>query len=225
MRYSTTDAVASCLLACLLLISPIVAVVDDKMDSSQLAMDFSAFNPILPISIEGIPARNHVESNSKLGLRRGPDETANSTVPAASSFSDEFAIPFQLIWNMAFTNETEVREPTQEEYEGLMSATLHWLLASIDETYDEDQTSNKFALNRVQFTHYGSSFEAEQDYPSTFGLEVSVVFNANNWFDLPSTLQFLVVFSSQFNRTRLIDEYMANATPETSIFHAVEKLG
>lgn len=140
----------------------------------------------------------------------------------APAFSNEYTLPFQVIWNFKFSNETTVREPTEEEYTGLFGATMDWLLMEVTEEYAKD---DDFALKEIVFSHYGTNFEAEEEYFSTVGLECYCIFEANSETDIPAVYPFLVAFSAHFNRTVFINDHLATlAQPATNIFRTVEKI-
>jgi len=87
-----------------------------------------------PILAEGeVP----VLSNVRRGLQTATNTptTTNTTTTTNTAidqqFNDEFSIPFQLIWKLAFSNDTVLRGPTQDEYNGLINATMIWLLESV----------------------------------------------------------------------------------------------
>lgn len=156
--------------------------------------------------------------------QRSLQETeAPSVAPSSSpSFSDEFELPFKVVWNMAFNNDTQIRESTEEELNGLFYATLKWLLASAREHYAD--RADVMVLDRIQFSHYGASFDASNSFPSTVAMECACYFQADNETAIPSVVQFLVAFSANFNRTVFLDDYLANADPVTSIYRNVTKL-
>ncbi|CAB9511658.1 expressed unknown protein [Seminavis robusta] len=121
------------------------------------------------------------------------DSEDDRNLQGGPTFSDEFSISFRLVWSMAFSEGTTIREPTQDEYNGLLFATLRWLLASANEAYADE--SDSFSVKSFDMTHYGASFNESDPFPSIVGMECSCILNANDRADIPSTIQFLVAFS------------------------------
>jgi len=177
-----------------------------------------------PILAEGeVP----VLSNVRRGLQTATNTptTTNTTTTTNTAidqqFNDEFSIPFQLIWKLAFSNDTVLRGPTQDEYNGLINATMIWLLESVQDVYGEFDT---LAFKGIRFLRYATDFRAYNLFASTLGLQVHVDFFADREIDLPSASQFLVAFSSQFDRTSLITDFLSEAMPSSSIFRNVDQL-
>jgi hypothetical protein len=145
--------------------------------------------------------------------------------PLASAFSDEFVIPFRLVWNMKFSNDTILVEPTEEEYNGLFYATLHWLLASANEVYDNETS---FQIQSFDMTFFGASFNASDPYASTVVMEIQCHLQADNATDIPPLVDFLVTISGKYNRTVFLEDYLKledpKLQPDAGIFKEVEDL-
>ena len=209
---------------------------DDHLDTSHLpAMeDVNLFLPA-EISADGelypqkqVAINTHPKDTRLRGGRELQENNNNRP-----TYSDEFVIPFELVWNMAFTNTTDLSEqPSEEDYQGLLAATAAWLTESINTAVfntDPFDTTDNFELDRIDLSHFGASiFFPAAAYPSTVRAEVSCFFRANVWSDLPSTLQFLVAFSQQFDRSRWINNFMTNPeyynSSSSSIFQSVTAL-
>ena len=217
-------------------ISKVMLTMDDRLDVSNLpAMEDINLSLPAKVSADGelhsqmstMPAAVH----HKDGHVRGGRALQNNNSSSSSTYSDEFLIPFELVWNMAFSNTTDLSEqPTEEDYQGLMAATAAWLTESIHQAVfntNPFDTTDNFELDRIDMSNFGASiFFPAVAYPSTVRAEVSCFFRANKWSDLPSTLQFLVAFSQQFDRSSWINDFMTNPefyndNDDSSIFQSV----
>jgi hypothetical protein len=143
----------------------------------------------------------------------------------ASAFSDDFVIPFRLVWNMKFSNDTILVEPSEEEYNGLFYATLHWLLASANEVYSNETS---FQVQSFDMTFFGASFNASDPFASTVVMEIQCHLQANNASDIPPLIDFLVTISGKYNRTVFLEDYLkledSMLQPDAGIFKKVEDL-
>jgi hypothetical protein len=158
----------------------------------------------------------------------GSDDAARwlqDTPTVSPVFSDEFVIPFRLVWNMKFSNYTVLVEPTEEEYNGLFYATLRWLLASANDLYANETF---FQVQSFDMTFFGTGFNASDPFSSTVVMEIQCHLNADNETDIPPLLDFLITISGEYNRTVFLEDYLKledpMLQPDAGIFKEVEEL-
>jgi hypothetical protein len=175
----------------------------------QSAINVHAQSRLRPLKANKVP---RIVPNNERKLENGTTED-----PA---FSDAFSIPFRLIWKMAFSEDTILEEPTDEEYNGLFYATLSWLLASANKVYANETL---FQVHSFDMTYFGAFFNASDQYPSTVAMECQCILHADNETDVPPLLDFLFTISAQYNRTIFLQDYLA-LQPDVGIFREVEEL-
>ena len=172
------------------------------------------------------PARSNLRApNAKARIVSKDDRDLQDAPSTTPVFSHEFVVPFRLVWNMAFSEDAVLVEPTEEEYNALFYATLRWLLASANEVYSNETL---FQIRSFDMTLFGSNFNATDPFPSTVVMEIQCHFLANNETDIPPNLELLVTISGSFNRTVFLEDYLKledpTLYPELGIFKQVEEL-
>jgi hypothetical protein len=169
----------------------------------------------------------HAQSNLRslhtkavLGIISVTDRKLQDDTTVDPVFSDQFSIPFRLIWKMSFSEETILEEPTEDEYNGLFYGTLAWLLASANQVYANETL---FQVQSFDMTYFGTMFNASDQYASTIAMECQCILYANNETDIPPLLDFLFTISTEYNRTVFLEDYLT-IQPDVGIFKEVEDL-
>jgi hypothetical protein len=145
-----------------------------------------------------------------------PVTTTPAPTPPAGTFSGTFVVPLGITWEMAVDPSATDREPTPEEYSGMLNATIAWMTAELNAAYADQ--SDTFVLSQFLATNENTTWSEGETYPHIIPQDTYAIFNANELSDVPDGMDLMEVMSSDFDVTKFIEDFLRNAEPDDSIF-------
>jgi len=176
----------------------------------------------------------HLSTDGSMGDASGSFATGNassSTTPVATApslsvipgdFTESYVVPFSMEWHMAVGDQD--RQPTPEEYDGMLKATMDWFTYELTEFYADQAdvfVMSEFGASIDPSPIYNASGAATGgeygDYPHKIPMECFVIFKSDDMSNVPSVADVLQVTSQNFDMTLYLTTYLRNAEPSDNI--------